>query len=187
MRLADTGSVHAAAERVGMSSQSAYRLRRHPDAVEFRDAWDRALEQAGAQLEQVALERALHGEVTTIERGGRTETRTRPCSDRLLILMLERQERAARRRAWAARASFPDPVDFHAAELTAFAMTAEALPDRPGADGEELDLFDLQRRHDAPQLVTCPPGSPRHVPQIHPAPLFLAGPEGDGPAMAADA
>lgn len=62
MCLADSGSVTAAAEAVGMTVQTAYRLRRHPDATEFREAWDRAVEQAGGLIEQVALGRVLAGE-----------------------------------------------------------------------------------------------------------------------------
>jgi hypothetical protein len=40
--LADTGIVTAAAKAVGMSSQSAQRLRRSPDGAAFSRAWDAA-------------------------------------------------------------------------------------------------------------------------------------------------
>jgi hypothetical protein len=155
MLLADTGSVSAAAQGVGMSVQTAYRLRRHPDAVEFREAWDRAVEQASALIEKVALSRVLNGERESRYQGGvETESRVRPCSDRLLIYMLERQERQRRMRAWSARRSFPTPQDFETAELTGLAMQAESLPDAPGLQGEELTPFDLTTRHHAPKLVT---------------------------------
>jgi len=46
-RLAETGSVRAAAERVGMARETAYRLRSKPGAEEFARAWDAALAVAG--------------------------------------------------------------------------------------------------------------------------------------------
>jgi len=45
--LAETGSVSAAAERVGMARETAYRLRDKPGAEEFARAWDAALAIAG--------------------------------------------------------------------------------------------------------------------------------------------
>lgn len=45
--LAETGSVSAAAEFVGMARETAYRLRRKPGAEEFAHAWDVALAIAG--------------------------------------------------------------------------------------------------------------------------------------------
>jgi hypothetical protein len=91
--LADTGSVAMACRRVGMSRMNAYRLRRHPDAGDFRAAWDLALAEAFRQIEHVAIERALHGEEEVIERAGVTEViRRRPCDARLLVRLLERAD-----------------------------------------------------------------------------------------------
>ncbi|WP_416908733.1 MAG: hypothetical protein ACMVO5_03730 [Polymorphobacter sp.] len=155
MRLADTGSVTAAAQGVGMTVQTAYRLRRHPDATAFREAWDRAVEQASGLIEQIALSRVLNGErESRYLHGTEIEARVRPCSDRLLIYMLERQERQRRQRQWSARRSFPTPEAFETAELTSLAMQAESLPDAPGLEGEELTPFDFAARHHAPKLVT---------------------------------
>lgn len=47
--LAETGSVSAAAAFVGMARETAYRLRRHPEAAEFAQAWDVALVIAGVK------------------------------------------------------------------------------------------------------------------------------------------
>src|SRR5688572_25963890 len=47
--LAETGSVSAAAEFVGMTRETAYRLRRKPGAEEFARAWDVALVIAGVR------------------------------------------------------------------------------------------------------------------------------------------
>jgi hypothetical protein len=41
--LADTGSVKAAANRINMSTEGAYYLRRQPGAEGFRAAWEAAL------------------------------------------------------------------------------------------------------------------------------------------------
>ena len=48
--LAETGSVSAAAQFVGMARETAYRLRRKPGAVEFARAWDVALMIAGKSV-----------------------------------------------------------------------------------------------------------------------------------------
>ncbi len=47
--LAQTGSVSAAAEFVGMARETAYRLRGKPGAEEFAAAWDAALAVAGVR------------------------------------------------------------------------------------------------------------------------------------------
>ena len=117
--LADTGSVSMACRRVGMSRMTAYRLRRHPNAGDFRAAWDLALAEAFRQIEHLAIERALHGEEEVIERGGVTEViRRRPCDARLLVRMLDR---AAERRSNEAAVARQN------AELRAL---INALPDR---------------------------------------------------------
>ncbi|MEI6486609.1 MAG: hypothetical protein WCO11_10120 [Sphingomonadales bacterium] len=89
--LADSGSVAAAAAAAGMSRQSAYRLRRHPDAGDFARAWDLALAVAGRQIEELALDRIITGEAVEIVRDGRVvEVRRRPCDARLLVAALKR-------------------------------------------------------------------------------------------------
>lgn len=50
--LAVTGSISDAAERVGMSRNGAYRLRRRPGAESFAAAWDAAL---GAPVRKVTV------------------------------------------------------------------------------------------------------------------------------------
>src|SRR4051812_11676245 len=42
--LAELGSVKAACRRIGRADHGAYLLRRHPEAAEFRRAWDAALD-----------------------------------------------------------------------------------------------------------------------------------------------
>ena len=59
--LADTGLVGAAAKAVGMSRESAYRLRRAGYGAAFARAWDAARHHAGALIEDIAFERAIEG------------------------------------------------------------------------------------------------------------------------------
>ncbi|MBO9622219.1 MAG: hypothetical protein J7500_05855 [Sphingomonas sp.] len=59
--LADTGLVNAAARAVGMSRESAYRLRRSAHGAAFARAWDAARHHAGALIEDIAFERAIEG------------------------------------------------------------------------------------------------------------------------------
>lgn len=86
--LADTGSVKHAAARVGMSSEGAYYLRRQPGAEEFAAAWLAALDHGIRQLEDIAMERAIHGvEVPIYSCGKHVGSRTLH-NDRLLMFML---------------------------------------------------------------------------------------------------
>ena len=59
--LADTGLVGHAARAVGMSRESAYRLRRSPHGAALARAWDAARRHAGGLIEDIAFERAIEG------------------------------------------------------------------------------------------------------------------------------
>jgi hypothetical protein len=86
--LAETGSVKAACRRVGRSDNGAYQLRRHPDAGEFRAAWDAAAALGVRRIEDAAMDRALYGvEETVQQRDGRVVTRTRH-NERLVMFLL---------------------------------------------------------------------------------------------------
>jgi hypothetical protein len=100
--LADTGLVGVAAKDVGMTRQSAYRLRRAPYAAAFARAWDVARERAGALIEDIAFERAIEGVEQEVYDGYGELTGSRTVySDRLLTFLLrhlkpERYSREAR-------------------------------------------------------------------------------------------
>jgi hypothetical protein len=171
-RLADCGSVVEAARKVGMSEASAYRLRRHPAAEDFRRAWDAAMVRVWQRVEQVALDRVINGDIEVIEREGRiVATRKRPCSDRLMIHMLKEQARRAeaqvaalaaenaallaeaRRGAWPivdgkrVAPPAPAPVDAAAAEtaeLHACHARADRLPDSTGWNAAEVFPFEIE-------------------------------------------
>lgn len=59
--LADTGLVNVAARAVGMTRESAYRLRRAGHGAAFARAWDAARHHAGGLIEDIAFERAIEG------------------------------------------------------------------------------------------------------------------------------
>lgn len=59
--LADTGLVNVAAKAVGMSRESAHRLRRAEDGAAFARAWDIARDHAGGLIEDILFERAIEG------------------------------------------------------------------------------------------------------------------------------
>ncbi len=64
--LAAMGSVRGACRVVGMSHRHAYDLRFHPEAGEFCAAWDSAIANGLALMEDAACDRAINGEVTPI-------------------------------------------------------------------------------------------------------------------------
>ncbi len=87
--LADTGSVATAAQTVGMSESSAYRLRRAPGAEAFDRAWSAAIDAASKKLLDAAFERALVGtDEPVFDRDGRRVGRRLRQSDRLLMFLL---------------------------------------------------------------------------------------------------
>ena len=86
--LAETGSVRSACRKVGRSEVGAYLIRRHPQAADFRAAWDAALDIGMRRIEDVAMDRALHGvEVPVYSYGKLVGTRT-VYNDRLVMFML---------------------------------------------------------------------------------------------------
>ena len=86
--LAETGSVRSACRRVNRADHGAYLLRRHPGAQEFRAAWDAALDIGMRRIEDVAMDRALHGvEVPVYSYGKLVGSRT-VYNDRLVMFML---------------------------------------------------------------------------------------------------
>jgi len=86
--LADLGSVKAAARTVNMTPEGAYLLRRHPEAGEFRKAWEAALALGVRRLEDVAMERALHGVEVPVYHFGAVVGTRRVYNDRLLMFLL---------------------------------------------------------------------------------------------------
>ncbi len=86
--LAETGSVRSACARVARADHGAYLLRRHPEAAGFRAAWDVALDIGMRRIEDVAMDRALHGVETPVYSYGKIVGTRTVYNDRLLMFML---------------------------------------------------------------------------------------------------
>jgi hypothetical protein len=131
--LADTGIVSAAAKAVGMSRESAGRLRRSPQGAAFARAWDAARHHAGSVLEDIAFERAIEGvEHNVYDETGEVVCTKRVYNDRLLTFLLgalkpERYGRAAVRN--------PEP---EAAPPEALEASLRAMEPQLPAPPEEL-------------------------------------------------
>ena len=111
--LADTGSVALAAKAVGMTRETAYRLRRAPGSEAFARAWDAARHHAGGLLEDIAFERAIEGtEHNVYDDNGEIVCTRRSYNDRLLTFLLKhlKPERYAKE-ALAQPPAPPVPVD----------------------------------------------------------------------------
>lgn len=95
--LAQTRCVKKAATLVGMSRDSAYRLRRKPGAEEFVAAWDAILGVPGSRQPKVTLEtlfqRIKQGSYRPVLRGGRYVGTIRKPDNRALLAALGRLDR----------------------------------------------------------------------------------------------
>ena len=148
--LADTGSVKAAAHRVNMTPEGAYHLRRHAEAATFRKAWEAALALGIAQLEDIAMERALYGQEVPVYSYGKLIGSRVVHNDRLLMFMLKNRAPTrfdAHGRVVARQNSINDP--HHAAQLSRLKKQwrkeweAEKVVADERSEKEVLDSIDL--------------------------------------------
>lgn len=82
------GSVGAAANAVGKTSRSAYQLRDKLGAESFAAAWEAAKLAGRDHAAQIAIERALHGEMVPTFRNGQFTGYRLVYNDRMLIAAL---------------------------------------------------------------------------------------------------
>jgi hypothetical protein len=99
--LATHGGVAAAARAVGMTPQSARRLRTRPDAAGFVRAWNAAVDQGRIMALDLAMEIAREGRLVPITRRGKIVGHRRRFDSRLLFAAcygesMQRYEREAR-------------------------------------------------------------------------------------------
>lgn len=114
--LAETACIEEACRRVGVTRQSAYRLRRRECANGFRAAWDSALDHALHRLEEAALDRALNGVPRPIFYKGEQVGEWRDYDERLTMFLL-RSRRPQRFGKWIERMLGPDPASEPASRL----------------------------------------------------------------------
>ena len=89
--IACNGSVQAACRALNMSARGAYELRQHPEAGEFRAAWDMAATEGLTIMEDVAWDRAINGtDQAIMYKGERVGVRIHYDS-RLLMFMLRKR------------------------------------------------------------------------------------------------
>ncbi|MCI4590487.1 hypothetical protein MOK15_10305 [Sphingobium sp. BYY-5] len=135
--LADMGSVKAAARSIGMTSESAYCPRRQRGVEGFAAAWLAALDHGVRRLEDIALERAIHGVEVPVYSYGKLVGTRRVFNDRLLMFML--RNRAPDR--FTPRASVrPQPV---------VADPMAERPDSPDAIQRVKEVLETIRRYRA--------------------------------------
>ena len=89
-RLAICGCVGTSARGVGMSRESAWRLRKRAGAESFAAAWDEAAGWGGDRMTDLGVERCLEGEVRPYYYKGRKCGETIRYDDGLLIAVLNR-------------------------------------------------------------------------------------------------
>jgi hypothetical protein len=92
-KLADCGSVSAAAKHVGMSRESARKLRWRPCGRAFRDAWDAALDCGYAEVEEAAMERSRNGVARPVFYKGEQVGEWRYYDERLTMFLLRFRRR----------------------------------------------------------------------------------------------
>lgn len=95
LRLALLGGVAAAAKAVGMSRESAYRLRDHPGAASFASAWDKAQGWGRGRAADLGTERAIYGVKRDVFYRGRKVGEQVRHDNRLLIAALNRFQAAS--------------------------------------------------------------------------------------------
>lgn len=137
--LASTHSVGSAAKAVGMSRQSAYRLRNRLKGQPFDIAWETAFQHGYDALHQAALERALHGvEVPVFYKGERVGTR-RHYDERLTCFLLAARNHMGAQQLGRLRAA----ADFFSERWDALLEQVEdevaVLPENPDHDEEAAE------------------------------------------------
>ena len=137
--LAESGSVVEACGRVGMSSSSAYGLRRRVDAQSFRIAWDCALDFAVRRLGEAAFSRALNGVVRPVFYQGE-QIGERVHHDERLTMFILRYRDPQRYGAWLDHCSAEQHPDGRALLLS------RAL-DRVAQDAFAEEAGDFPPRH----------------------------------------
>jgi hypothetical protein len=105
--LAETGIVEEACRRVGMSRTSADNLRRRPEGVHFRRAWEAAIDYSLYRIEEDAFTRSRRGVARPIFHKGEQVGEWRHYDERLTMFLL-RARRPQRYGKWIDRMLEPE-------------------------------------------------------------------------------
>lgn len=131
--LAATHNVSAAARAVGMSRQSAYRLRARLHGTPFDKAWQAAFVSRFDALAEAALDRALNGTEVPHYYNGELVGTSRRYDERLTLALLAMRHDFVR----PPRYTFYPENAYEADELEALARRVEAGPAQWRANSEE--------------------------------------------------
>lgn len=101
--LASHGGVAAAARAVGMTPQTARRLRARPDAAGFARAWDAAIDEGRIRAREEARRRGLEGWVVPVTYAGKIIAHRRRFDNRLLFAASYGEPMARYTRDWTGR------------------------------------------------------------------------------------
>lgn len=136
--LADTGLVNQAARAVGMSRESAHRLRRAPHAAAFDRAWDVARQHAAGLIEDIAFERAIEGVEQDVYDGKGVVVAAKLVYDNRLLQWLLSHLKPDRYGARSAAASAPTPTLIPAPPMPALEQSLRAMEPALPAPPEQL-------------------------------------------------
>jgi hypothetical protein len=139
--LADTGLVGHAAKAVGMSRETAYRLRRSAHGAAFARAWDAARHHAGGLIEDIAFDRAIEGVEQDVYNGEGEVTATRLVHDNRLLKYLLSHLKPERYGAGAHGTGAPSPALDES--LRAMEPALPAPPEQLMAPDELDDALEL--------------------------------------------
>ena len=98
--LGASGCVTDACRSVGMSTESAYKLRARPDATDFRLAWAAALDFAVDRLDHAVLDRAINGVAVPHYFKGEVVGEHRRYDERLALFLLRYRRPLTYARHW---------------------------------------------------------------------------------------
>ena len=151
--VAEGASVDAAARRVGMTRDSAYKLARRPCGGSFREAWDAAIDCTMAQVEQAAVERANNGVARPIFYKGQQVGEWRHHDERLTMFLL-RSRRPDRYGKWTERMPGPDPETYESDPAIRLDGPLTQIELRgPGAEGNLADEGDEGEQDNRPRCA----------------------------------
>lgn len=159
--LAETGSVREAARAVGMSRQSAYRIRARLLGQPFDLAWEAAFEFGLQQIAHEALDRALNGTVVPVYYMGERIDERRVFNERGALALMLNAEKIGRNhlaRDWASRNWVDMAQRVGSGPLK---WTEEELAEsRKVAAARETESFVTQSQY-APPMLPAPRKGPR--------------------------